>query len=359
MSDTVKYQWIDAAKGFAMLGIMLIHVAQRVAGIPNGVIFMIAFGAMGVQLFFMMSAYTACVSCQKSPNVQWLSYVFRRFSRLFPVYWFGIVLYGVWSCLAQTFSWPVISGSFSSYTIVNTVLNVALINTFYLPAQNSVVPGGWSISCIAVFYLAFPWLYRMLSRGLYCRVATLLFFNFCVVAVLLARECLPKEFVYFSIVNQLSVFVIGMVIFFKPQVLMACVRMKFGTLSFAVIGGVLLIALAMKTVGQSYLYRHILVAFCFIPFIAILQKCEGRLPFFLLNLGKRSYPVFVIHFIFAWGLCGALDHSFACVSPFIRLPAYYGLTVFCSYNLAGLIDRYYERPILGVQQRALQKRNLK
>ena len=355
MSVAIKYQWVDGTKGFAMLGVMIIHVAQSVSGLPCDAIFMLAFGAMGVQLFFMMSAYTACMSYQKSPNVAWKGYVLRRFTRLVPVYWLGIVLYGAWSYLAQAYAWPAIFGSFSSYTTVNTILNVALVNTFYPPAQNSIVPGGWSISCIAVFYLVFPWLYRMLAQGKYSRVGVLLFFNFCVVAVMLFMKWLPKEFVYFSIVNQLSVFVLGMVIFFKPQVLMECIRLRSVILGFGVIGGILIIALAMKTLGQSYLYRHILVSFCFIPFLAILQKCEGRFPRFLLNLGKRSYTIFIVHFIFAWGLCRFVDHFCFWISPYIRWPLYYGITVSCSYGLASLLDRYYEQPMVTAMQSALGK----
>ena len=355
MSTAIKYQWVDAAKGCAMLGVICIHVAQGVAGLPCNAVFMLAFGAMGVQLFFMMSAYTACMSYQKTPDVAWIRYVIRRLARLFPVYWLGIVLYGAWAYFSQALSLHEISGAFSSYTTVNTIWNVALVNTFYPPAQNSIVPGGWSISCIAVFYLFFPCLYRMLSRGMYLRVGTLLLLNFCVIAVLLCMKCLPKEFIYFSIVNQLSVFVIGMVIFFKPQVLMECVRMKFITLSIGVVGGILLVALGMKTVGQSYLYRHILVSLCFIPFIAILQKREGRIPLFFINLGKRSYSIFIVHFLFAWGMCGFLDTAFVWASPYVRLPVYYALTVCCSYGLASLIDRYYESPILNVQQRYFRR----
>lgn len=356
MSDNVKYQWVDAAKGLAMLGVMGIHVAQRVSGLNNDAIFVFAFGAMGVQLFFMMSAYTACMSYQKAPHVAWKDYVIRRFMRLCPLYWLAIALYGSWSYLAQTHSWPAIFGSFASYTTVNVIWNITLLNTFNPQAQNAIVPGGWSISCIAVFYLFFPWLYRMLSQGKWLRVGALLLFNFCAAAILLCMKVLPKEFIYFSIVNQLSVFVIGMVIFMKPQLLKDCARRNAVTLGLGAVGGVLLVALAMKTLGQSYLYRHILVSFCFIPFLAILQKGEGHWPLFLVNLGKRSYSIFIVHFIFAWGLCGYIDNSLSWLSPYVRLPLYYGLTVLCSYALASLLDRYYEKPMLHIQKCFLGKK---
>ena len=44
--------WIDGAKGIAMLMVIAVHLAQSVSFLPMKVF---SFGAMGVQLFFLLS----------------------------------------------------------------------------------------------------------------------------------------------------------------------------------------------------------------------------------------------------------------------------------------------------------------
>ena len=357
MSVAVKCQWIDAVKGCAMLGIVAIHVAQSVSGMPSTSLFVLSFGSMGVQLFYMISAFTTCVTYHRNPEVRWWKFMLHRYGRLAPIYWLGIVLYGLWAYAAEIYGWPEICCS-STYTIINIVVNVALVNTFSITAQNSIVPGGWSISCIAVFCMVFPWLYRLMQKKKYDILSGILLCLFGLMCAMYFTSHVSDLFAYFSIINQLIVFVIGMFMFFHPTWMVKYAQKRCFTLLCSMVFGVLCLATVMKTVGASYLYKHIIVAFCFIPLISVFQKIEGCIPPFLLSFGQKSYTIFICHFIFAWGMCRYIDQQFNMVSPYLRFLVYYGLTLVCSYFFALMIERYYAAPISKIWQRWLIKKFL-
>ena len=283
-----------------------------------------------------------------------MGFMLRRYGRLAPVYWLGIVLYGLWAYATQIYGWPEIC-EFSTYTVNNVIVNVVLANTFSTIAQNSIVPGGWSISCIAVFCMVLPWLYRLMQQKRYGIIGGILLFLFGLMCVMFFTSFVSDEFAYLSIINQLVVFVIGMSIFFHSDWMMKYSRKSYFSLLCSMILGILCVAVAMKTIGGSYLYRHIFVTVCFIPLIAVFQKMEGRIPSFLLSFGQKSYTIFICHFIFAWGMCRYIDQYFCMVSPYLRFPIYYGLTIVCSYVFALIVERYYELPASKIWHRWLVK----
>ena len=57
-----KLDYIDIARGIAILMVMLVHTSQAVNGVSQLVGDIDRYGQMGVQLFFVASAYTLCFS---------------------------------------------------------------------------------------------------------------------------------------------------------------------------------------------------------------------------------------------------------------------------------------------------------
>lgn len=158
-----KYQYIDILKGMAILGVIAVHSHQSIPDLALAVKYTFNYGQLGVQLFFMLSAITLCISSQKRHEQHWRYFYLRRFFRIAPLYYLGIVLY----LLAGGFFYCWSNGVFeipSQYTLLNILANVTFLNGFYAPANNNIVPGGWSIATEMNFYLMFPILFFFLKN---------------------------------------------------------------------------------------------------------------------------------------------------------------------------------------------------
>lgn len=121
-----RIAWIDQAKGIAILMVILVHLSQilPLLGFMREVD---SFGALGVQLFFILSAYSLFLA---DKGAGWsFVYLIRKYKRFCPWYWARIVLY---------FCYGWIKGGVSAHTAGNIVANMLLINGFIPSAQNAI-----------------------------------------------------------------------------------------------------------------------------------------------------------------------------------------------------------------------------
>lgn len=201
---TMRVKWIDAAKGIAIIMVVVVHLAQALA-LKGALSQVCSFGAMGVQLFFLMSAYCCCMTWK--PERFNKGYWWHKYKRLAPWYVAGIAIYAAYWWMTGD------SEKLVAYTVGNILANVAFVNDFIPSAQNSIVPGGWSISCIALFVFAFPILVgRFIPRPpclALCSVGVL----GVLVSVLGYRYWgWSRIYAYCNPLNQLIVFALGVVL---------------------------------------------------------------------------------------------------------------------------------------------------
>jgi peptidoglycan/LPS O-acetylase OafA/YrhL len=139
---------------------MLVHTGQRVAGLPGPVTAVTDFGAYGVHLFFVASAFTLFSSLQQrsgSERRPILNYLLRRFFRIAPAFWLAVLFYTWWYGTGPQYwaphgiGWP---------AVLSTVF---FIHGWSPTTINSVVPGGWSIAVEMNFYLLVPVLFVYLT----------------------------------------------------------------------------------------------------------------------------------------------------------------------------------------------------
>jgi peptidoglycan/LPS O-acetylase OafA/YrhL len=160
--ESVKhYAYLDSLRGVAFLGVMAVHTNWRVAGVPAWCKQLFMFGNYGVQLFFVLSALTLCMSMQgrsrveNNPNV---SFAIRRFFRIAPMYWIALVFYLFFFGTNATSFAP------NGIGLTQILTNLFFIHGWYPTTINSVVPGGWSIAVEMNFYLLFPMLFLLLRN---------------------------------------------------------------------------------------------------------------------------------------------------------------------------------------------------
>ena len=252
-SNTQRVEWIDALKGLAILMVVAVHVSQCLP-IPRWAHLAASFGAMGVQLFFLLSAYCLCMTCKENP-VSWIWW-WRKYVRLASWYLAAIALYWLYHELSG-------DGLVANYTILNIIANVLLLNGFVPSAQNSIVPGGWSISCIALFVFIYPAIRRLHSQTLISvGVAG------CAVSVAGYLCCgWTRFYTYCNPFNQFIVFALGVCLYRW--------REHIGFRTSTIMAFVFFIAAVVAVIfGREWniLYRHVLMALSFFGVTGLLMR---------------------------------------------------------------------------------------
>ncbi len=215
-----RYPWIDTLRGLAILMVIAVHTSHGLKGSESLLKTIFGFGGYGVQLFFVASAMTLCMSLENNyGKPRWLiKYAVRRYFRIAPMYYVGIVLYFFWS-FAKNYAQHGLIGPLPQYTVANVLANVVFIHGFVPAAYNDIVPGGWSIGAEAVFYVVFPvlfLLYRTAKQPLLLS-GLLLVACYALISLVqwqLGQSAAGSDFLYFNIANQLHVFIIGIIGFY-------------------------------------------------------------------------------------------------------------------------------------------------
>lgn len=358
--DANKYAYIDALRGIAVLLVILTHTAQPIAGLAGPLDALAKYGQTGVQLFFVASAYTLCLSFARRSHEARpvMSFYIRRYFRIAPLYIVGIATYFGMHLLRQAGGEVVIE----PYTPANVAANLFFVHGFVPAANNNIVPGGWSIGTEMAFYLLFPLLFaaagRIGTRGLALVIVAFVALHTLAQALWLGGTAFAvagNNFVYFNLVNQLPVFGLGLLAYAahadvrvppwpawaRALVLLACTAL---TLLLWRLRLPWLFALIPATVALS--------------FVALLQLLRGarRLPRWLCRVGSVSYSMYVFHFVFAWFVVPWLLHGWlAGLGPALRLLLSLGLVVGATFAVAVVSERFIEARGIAWGQRLVRR----
>ncbi len=353
-----KLAYIDVLRGIAILMVIVIHTSLPVSGLSEWAIYITRYGQMGVQLFFMASAYTLCYSFvnRSAKQNQFSSFSLRRFFRIAPLYYLAMLVYWLLEPIVHILS--LIDLPTSEYNFQSVISNILFIHGFVISANNNIVPGGWSIGTEMAFYALFPLLFRLFSWAykewgiisLYALVGLSIFLNAIAQLTIdhfFAIEIVNNGFLYFNLVNQLPVFLLGMTIFFHHQ--------HHIPLPLSILVQIALFT-ATTIVGSIAIWQNQNWMFTFIP------VCSGISFLLLLNIfkelnysnqllekiGRLSYSMYIFHFIFSWYLVvGIMMLLGKGVLPELVLFCSVGLAIGFSYSIAKLSQKYIETP--GIQ----------
>lgn len=352
MSSPEKYTYIDSARGLAILMVILVHATQAVAGLPRYVAAVGYFGQLGVQLFFVASAFTMCNSFQSrsSEPCPVVAFYVRRFFRIAPLYYVGILYYSI----IRHFVLPFAADRWL-YTPLTIALNFVFMHGFYPPAQNGVVPGGWSIGVEMVFYVMFPVLYRWIClcerpvrRALYAFFVVLIGNIILQIGVSVMCPGLVgvNRFMYYCIGNQLPVFLVGIICYVQSRQRRS---VSGSSMSFpaqlATIG--VLSGLSLSLIYSRYIVASALlpgisaIAFYFV--LGFMKATEGRWTI-LASIGRVSYSMYIFHFTFAWYVAPRLQSHYLFYShPVVKLIMCFVLSVIASFALALATEKWIEK----------------
>lgn len=354
----MKYGYIDSIRGIAILMVILVHTSQSLELEAGALNLLSAYGQMGVQLFFVVSAFTLCLSYSRRANESSpvLAFYIRRSFRIAPMYYLGIAGYCLFRILIDYVQTRQL-GIPEEYSLTNILANVFFIHGLYAPANNNVVPGGWSIGTEMLFYLIFPALMLTLYKHLKRSLALAILFPVVVAISVVFIESIwlsqsnssmeNNSFMYFSILNQFPVFAIGITLFFLLGTFEKHVD-KINTITLLL----LFLTLSISSIyfgwllhnKQSFLLVPILSALSFVFLILLFKRIDWLNVKLLRNIGQRSYSMYLVHFVFAHQVSRILNEQF--FNKFLTaegaLLITYLMSIFASYVIAGLTYKFIE-----------------
>lgn len=300
-----KYDYIDTIRGIAILGVVLVHATQWVH--PSSEFFTLVGreGQMGVQLFYLASALTLFLSMnarQHQESRPLLKFFIRRFFRIAPLFYLGIVLYVAYSGLSPRYWAPAgLEWWFIPLTAV-------FLHGWHPETINSVVPGGWSIAIEMTFYLMVPFLFARLTN---IRVALMALLATTVLSAVLAplvqdllkpyyhpnHYFLIEHFTVYWFFAQLPIFIMGVVVYHYVKEHPYKDRMLGW---FLLLSSLLVFTASLTaTTYQNIIPRHLLYGLGFVLLVLGLHFAPTKL---LVNrvtttIGKLSFSIYLNHFI--------------------------------------------------------------
>jgi len=159
--DTGNRAFIDLLRSIGILQVVLFHVvhgiirfapADSITGIVERTPFWLNFAwqAYGVDVLFIVSAFlltwSLLLELKDTGRISIRGYYIRRLSRILPLYYIAVVLFA----LAQGNSWQ---------EILTSALFIG-----YIVSDSNVIPVGWSMEVMILYYLILPWIILALTH---------------------------------------------------------------------------------------------------------------------------------------------------------------------------------------------------
>ncbi|MFH0997434.1 MAG: acyltransferase [Pseudomonadota bacterium] len=367
-SDIKKYAFIDALRGLAILGVILVHSSQSVAPSNAKLLWFMREGARGVQLFFVTSALTLCMSWMNRSsheNFPIRNFYIRRFFRIAPMFYIAILTY----IFVNGFSPAYWSPNGIAWWFVP--VTAAFLHGFHPETITSVVPGGWSIAVEMSFYFILPFLLPHIKSIKSCTF-------FLVISVVLSglnmliipnifsypenQQYLLKNFYYLNFLGQLPVFIIGILCFL-------ILRGKYPLKQIAVVGGslfaILLLAFlypVFKLPGHIIvdklfnLPHHFIAGGLFSVFALLLANWPIRLSVnrITTTLGKLSFSMYLTHFAILT-FFSMLGFSGIFPKSNIASLLHFLCVVMVTAVVSSFFYKYIEKPGIALGKRVIEK----
>ncbi len=279
---------LDSLRGFAALMVVLGHYTKRFNELYQLDInfpFSFDYGQHGVQLFFLISGFVIFMTLNKTRHP--FDFIVSRFSRLFPAYWFSVLLT---FSIISVFSFPDAS---RIPTFSEAIINLTMLQRWLL--VKNVDPVYWTLAVELSFYA--------IMFGAY----------------------LSKQLKRIELLSALYLWVIIAVEFFEnylnfhiPNLIRVSLILDYGNLFIAGI-------MFYKLIHESKLIHHLIILSCFSTeyylhsdslifvgcfFLLFYAFVFGKLQFIavrpLIFLGSISYSLYLTHQVIGYILLSEL-----------------------------------------------------
>lgn len=296
---------IDFLKGVAMLLVVLLHSIQFLNGIPTVIRVPVLFGQMGVQLFFVCSGFLIAKTYLGRESTVSLKghgrFMLKKYVSLVIPFVLFLCIYILSNLCLETLGVDV---PYSNNTHpLSIALNVLLLHGLFPFCLNNVVPGGWYVGTLFLLLLICP-AFRLKNRKSYFLAAVIVSAVATGTAFVLHALHMPTDngsYFYFSFLNQLPAFLVGMGMGReerKKQHPVAVILMRLAV-EFVLIGILFLF---------GFVFSFSLIPLLSAAFFADVYELLRKLPDEniekwgkpILHIGANTYPIYLAHFLTVW-----------------------------------------------------------
>ena len=365
---SARFEFLDALRGLAILGVLSTHCAWFSGGEFPGKAFAYA-GLYGVQLFFVVSAFTIFLTLERAALREPAlirSFFIRRVLRIVPMFWVGILLYAF--APGREHYYTDFNFGFTHYLIT-----AGLQHGWHPLYVNSVVPGGWTIADEASFYLLAPLLFLTIKNW---RKAAL-FFAVTLLIGWIANNALRvatnhkfifaqvptdllQQFGFKWFPSQLPVFACGILAFYCVKALPEKFHLpRNGMIVLAGALGLLFLAVG---IGSHGVFTETVIFG--LGFLLLVVALAIYSPPVIVNpamrfLGRVSYSFYLLHFVFMDLEIKFIRAHFSNVfeSPLLAYFILFGVTLFIVTPVSWLTWKFIEQPFIQLGVSLAQRLN--
>lgn len=305
--ENERKNWIDACKGIAICGIILVHCNARTM---PGVIGQLGFsGWSGVQIFFMISAFLTFQSLEHlkissdfsiSRRIIW---VFHKIKKLMPMFYLGILIYLI--ILRGNESW--LSSVGGKVTVLNIISHLTFTHSLFPCYSNSIMGVEWYLGDLVLLYLMSAILFKKINsaKKAFGAFVCSIIGSIILQMILLQVHPLAVEWIWDSYVGtiffftQLPSMMAGYLLYFLERDTLVKNRIKENKFCYAavLISGIIIYFVSTvinQGKGQIILYTisYFLIIICMI--VKPVKIVENKL---FMVLGKNSYEIYIVHYL--------------------------------------------------------------
>jgi peptidoglycan/LPS O-acetylase OafA/YrhL len=339
--------YLDTCRGIAILLVIAVHVGIASQG-PE----FLFFGQRGVQMFFIVSAFTLCMSVRSrtGEGSAWGAFYIRRFWRVAPMYYLALVANTILEAGSNLGSHPALA-----------VLTTLTFTHGLIPQYiNTTVIGGWSVAVEFCFYALFPFIYHYLTNWRLSVIALFTSVIVCSQTNALLANAYPTVAGYFQftwVVAELPVFLMGFLAFhLRENFIMRVSPQK----QKAVAAGLLVIALVLAYVSLPTRDASLYVSsLAFVPALLALSlvPCSWIVNRASVSMGIISYSAYLIHFFVLAGLKVMIPAIWTSALPtgLVGFVIYYIPTIAGTSFLSWITWRWIEQPGIALGRALITK----
>ncbi|EMA4137522.1 acyltransferase [Cronobacter turicensis] len=356
------YNYIDFSRGVAILLVIMVHTGQHVSGFDGFLKKITSWGQMGVQLFFVASALTLCISWHSRGNERRksLKFFIRRFFRIAPLYYLGIVFYFALSWVDSRYMEGYFARNFN-YTPSRVMDNMFFLHGLSQRSNNNIVPGGWSIGAEFLFYFSFP-IIMMASTVVFKRDG-LLKISLCMFIISLGwflyvstrhGSYILNSYWYYNVLSQLPAFAFGMLLY----ITLYKINFKINSKLYCAMALLVVVSICIFNAQKNgaLIWLNISIASsAFFMIILVVSKLNLRVSL-IENIGVVSYSMYISHFVLVWFFVPVLSREIeGYVNGAISFCVMYLITVFAAYFISKMLYRYVESPFIKAGKNITKK----